>query len=182
MDVGRHYLDDLGARFRTLKALGEAALSQMDDEGLRRPPGPGQNSPAVLVRHLRGNMHSRWTDFLHSDGERPDRQRDAEFELTGNEARETVLGWWEEGWAILFREMGALTPADLGSTVTIRGEPHTVLEALQRQLAHTAYHVGQIVLLARMDAGEAWRSLSIPRGGSEAFDREMRRRVGRDAR
>jgi len=181
VDVGRHYLDDLADRFRKLKGLGDGALAQVSEAGLFREPGPGQNPPAVLVRHLRGNMRSRWSGFLTSDGESADRDRDGEFELTGKETRETVLRWWEEGWGIAFRELSALEPRHLDRTVTIRGEPHTVLAALQRQLAHTAYHVGQLVLLARMDVGEAWRSLSIPRGGSEAFDREMRRRFDGDA-
>jgi len=181
VDLARGYLKDLDVRFRKLKGLGDGALAQVNGADLHRAFVPGQNSIAVLVKHLCGNMRSRWTGFLTSDGEKPDRDRDAEFDLSGNEPRATVLEWWEEGWAIVFGELSTLNPGDLQRTVTIRGEPHAVLEALQRQLTHAAYHVGQIVHLARCHAGESWRSLSIPRGGSEGFDREMRRRFERDA-
>jgi hypothetical protein len=117
-----------------------------------------------------GNLRSRWTDFLTTDGEKADRRRDAEFEREAGETRAQVMARWEQGWATLFATLDALAPADLLRTVTIRGEPHTVLQALQRQTTHYAYHVGQIVLLARHAAGPSWRSLSIPRGESKQYE------------
>jgi Protein of unknown function (DUF1572) len=119
---------------------------------------------------MAGNMRSRWTDFLSTDGEKPDRHRDTEFELEPEESREAVLARWEAGWEVLLAALKPLTGGDLGSTVTIRGEPHTVLQAIQRQLAHYAYHVGQIVLLSKHFAGARWRSLSIPKGKSSEYE------------
>ncbi len=122
------------------------------------------------MKHLAGNLRSRWTDFLTSDGEKPDRNRDAEFVLDAGTTRATVLGWWDEGWRRLFGAIESLGPDDLLRTVHIRGEPHTVVRAIERALAHAAYHVGQIVLLAKHRRGAAWRSLSIPKGQSATFD------------
>ena len=157
-------------QLRKYRGLGEAAIAQVDDAALFRRLDPESNSIALVVKHLAGNMRSRWTDFLASDGEKPWRGRDSEFEDEPGESRATVLRRWQEGWEACLDSIGALAPDDLGRTVTIRGEPHTVLEAIQRQLTHYAYHVGQIAFLAKHFAGPAWRSLSIPRGRSRELE------------
>lgn len=167
---GRRYLEDVGGQLRKHKAMGERAIAQVDDAALFRRLDPESNSIALIVKHLAGNMRSRWTDFLESDGEKPWRGRDAEFEDEPGETRAAVLGRWEEGWRLCLGAIDALAPDDLERTVTIRGEPHTVLQAVQRQLTHYAAHVGQIVFLAKHLAGPAWRSLSIPRGRSRDFE------------
>ena len=155
-------LPELVLLFRGQKALAEGALAQVRDDELHVALGPEENSIAVVVQHVAGNQLSRWTDFLTTDGEKPDRGRDAEFEEQGL-SRAALMRRWEAGWGRLFATLEALTPADLERTVTIRGEPHTVVKALLRQVSHYAYHVGQIVQLARHLAGERWTSLSIPR-------------------
>ncbi len=169
MDV-RHYLDDVLLQLRKYKAMGEAAMAQIDDAALFRRLDPEANSIALVVKHMAGNMRSRWTDFLTSDGEKPWRGRDNEFEDEAGETRDSVLERWEQGWAACLDAIAPLTPDDLERKVAIRGEPHTVVEAIQRQLTHYAYHIGQIVFLAKHFAGPAWRSLSIPRGRSRDFD------------
>lgn len=143
--------------------LGERAMAQLDEEQLFRTIDPEANSIAVIVKHLRGNMLSRWTDFLTTDGEKPDRARDSEFEMSSEARREDVDRWWQEGWAVVFAAVESLRPTDLGRVVTIRGEPHSVLQAVNRQVTHYAYHVGQIVLLAKHFRGSEWVSLSIPK-------------------
>jgi len=148
---------------RKYKELGEGAISQASDADLFRALDEEGNSIAVIVKHLHGNMRSRWRDFLTTDGEKPDRDRDSEFEAGQGETRETVEGWWEEGWAETFRAIEALRPTDLERTVVIRGEPHSALQAILGQVAHYSYHVGQIVFLAKHYRGAAWESLSIPR-------------------
>lgn len=163
-------LDELKASFRQQKALGDGALTQLEDDDVVLRPGPESNSVAVIVKHLRGNMLSRWRDFLGSDGEKPERDRDAEFEVDLATAQE-VRSWWLEGWELALAELDALTTADLARTVRIRGEAHSVPRALLRQLTHTAQHVGQLVLLAKHARGERWHTLSIPRGGTAAFHR-----------
>jgi uncharacterized damage-inducible protein DinB len=173
--LAKHYLEDAARRFHATKELADRAFAQLSDAELLRTPDDVSNSVAVIVKHMSGNMLSRWTDFLTSDGEKPGRSRDAEFDATG-ESRETMLARWEEGWACLFAALDALAPTDLMRTVTIRGEPHTVVEAVNRQLTHYAYHVGQIVFLARHWRGDAWQTLSIARGRSDAFNAEMLRR------
>lgn len=157
------FLGDTLATFRRYKEMGERAMAQVEEADLGRALDPEGNSIAVLVRHLRGNMRSRWRDFLTTDGEKPDRDRDSEFEEGGSVDRERLAAGWEEGWAELFRAMEALRPTDLERVVTIRGEPHSVLQAILRQLTHASYHVGQIVLLAKHFRGESWETLSIPR-------------------
>lgn len=164
-----HFLPTVLVTFRQYKALGERAIAQTQDEGLSWQPTPETNSITVIVRHLCGNMLSRWTDFLTADGEKPDRNRDAEFEEATVD-RHTLMQVWEQGWACLFRTLESLTEADLSKTIFIRGELHSVIEAIQRQIAHYAYHVGQIVLLARAATGAAWVSLSIPKGESQQFN------------
>ncbi|MCB0790759.1 MAG: DUF1572 family protein [Flavobacteriales bacterium] len=160
---------DLRRLFTYYKELGEKALAQVTDTDLDRVPHPDGNSIAILVKHIAGNLRSRFTDFLTSDGEKPWRQRDAEFEGT-YASREDLRKDWDSGWGVLFDTLAGLHDADLERVVYIRNEGHTAREALQRQVAHHAYHVGQIVLLARMCVGKEWRSLSIPRGGSQAFN------------
>ena len=164
------YLEEAKARFRTVKGLADRALAQVDAARWFEPLGPDENSIALVMKHLSGNMRSRWTDFLTTDGEKPDRNRDSEFEVGGGDTPESIRARWEEGWALLFRALEPLGEEDLGRTVTIRGEPHTVLQAVNRQTSHYSYHVGQIVTLARHIAGPAWTSLSIPRGKSKEFE------------
>ena len=148
---------------RKYKKLGEGAIEQVSDADLFRAIDDESLSIALIVKHLHGNMLSRWRDFLTTDGEKPDRDRDSEFVSGGGETREAVMEWWSEGWAEVFSAIEALRPPDLERTVTIRGEPHSVLQAILRQLTHYAYHVGQIVYLAKHFRGVEWESLSIPK-------------------
>lgn len=159
--------------FRKYQDLGARAMAQLDDETLFRSIDAESNSIAVIVKHMHGNMRSRWTDFLTTDGEKPDRRRDAEFEMEPGTSRADVERWWEEGWAIVYRALDPLRPTDLTRTVMTRGEPSSVLQAILRQVAHYAYHVGQIVLLAKHFRGAEWESLSIPRGKSEEFNARL---------
>ena len=168
--VEQHYLDDTLLQLRKLKAQAEKAIAQINDEQLFALLDPDANSIALIMKHMAGNMRSRWTDFLTSDGEKPDRERDSEFERQANDTKNAVLAAWEDGWNRLFQAITSLRPEDLSKSVTIRGEPHSVLEAINRQMTHYAAHVGQIVLLAKHYAGPAWQSLSIPRGQSREFD------------
>jgi len=168
-DLAAHYLEETRRQFRGHKRLGEGAISQLKDEELFAALDSESNSIAIIIKHLAGNMRSRFTDFLTSDGEKPDRHRDQEFELGGASSRAQVMGWWEQGWAQVFAAIDKLTPDDALRTVTIRGEPHTVVQAINRQVAHYAYHVGQIVFLAKHFRSNDWKSLSIPRGQSEKF-------------
>src|SRR3954451_16700101 len=165
-DLASAYLANIVSVFRNYKALGEKAIAQTPDEALFTELDANSNSIAVVVKHIGGNLRSRFRDFLTSDGEKPDRHRDSEFELYGPVSRAHMMQWWDDGWTILLHELEALTPADLTRTVTIRGEAFLVAEALNRSVTHTAYHVGQIVYLARHFAGPAWRSLTIPKGES----------------
>jgi hypothetical protein len=173
-DTRGAFLADALAQFRKYRALAEAALAQVDDAAFCAPPGPDGNSLALLVKHVAGNQRSRWTDFLTTDGEKPDRRRDGEFELQPGDTRVALMARWDDGWRRLFAAVEPLAQADLSRTVAIRGEAHSVLQAIARQQTHYAYHVGQIVALARHHAGAHWRSLSIPRGQSAAWE------VGRD--
>ena len=167
--IEQHYLDDTRLQLRKLKEQAEKAIAQIDDQHFFALLDPDANSIAIVMKHVAGNMRSRWTDFLTSDGEKPDRNRDGEFIVEG-ETRAQVVAAWEEGWKRLFGALEALTPEDLGTTVRIRGEAHTVVEAINRQVTHYAAHVGQIVLLAKHFAGPQWKTLSIPRGQSRQFD------------
>jgi len=167
-EIGSAFLTETLRWLRYEKSLGDGALAQVADEVLHLQPSRESNSIALIVKHLSGNMVSRWTDFLSSDGEKPDRKRDQEF-IEDEAERAQVLERWERGWAATLGALEALTPGDLQKTVTIRGEPHSVMSAIQRQVTHVSYHVGQIVYLAKMFAGEGWASLSIPRGQSEAY-------------
>ncbi len=162
-DVGTLYLRDVTERFKAHKKLGEKAIAQVYDSGLTRQLDAESNSIAVLVKHLAGNMRSRWTGFLTSDGEKPDRDRDGEFEAVAEVDRTQLLDMWDDGWARLFETLATLRPDDLTRTVIIRERQYSVVEAINIQLAHYAYHVGQIVQLARHLAGNSWKTLSVPR-------------------
>jgi Protein of unknown function (DUF1572) len=169
-DLGSHYLDEVRRQFRGYKRLGEGAMSQLKEEEMFITLDPESNSVAILVKHLAGNMRSRFTDFLTTDGEKPNRNRDQEFEITANTTREQIMRWWEEGWTQVFSTIAALKPEDLLRTVTIRGEPHTVLQAINRQLAHYSGHVSQIIFLAKHLRSREWKTLSIPRSKSQGFN------------
>jgi len=166
------YLDDSISLFVYYKRLAERAMAQVSDEQLFTPIDSDANSIAIIVKHMAGNMRSRWTDFLSTDGEKPDRNRDSEFE-DPPATRAAVLASWEAGWSCLFSALHALTDDDLTRTVAIRGEPHSVMQAINRQLAHYPHHVGQIVLLAKHFAGGKWQSLSIPRRASADYNQRV---------
>ena len=168
-DVAVHYLDEARRQMRGHKRMGEAAMAQLRDEDFFVTLDPESNSVAILVKHLVGNMRSRFTNFLTSDGEKPDRFRDREFELGAAATRADVMKIWEEGWNCVFSALEALKPDDVMRTVTVRGQPHTVLQAINRQIAHYAQHIGQMVFLAKHLLSSEWKTLSIPRGKSEEF-------------
>ena len=168
-DAAAHYLEEARRQLRGHKRMGESAMSQLRDEDFFVTLDPEANSIAILVKHLAGNMHSRFTDFLTTDGEKPDRFRDREFELTPATTRADVMKWWEEGWTCVFMAIDPLKSEDVMRTVTIRCEPHTVLQAINRQIAHYAQHIGQMVFLAKHLRSNEWKTLSIPRGKSEEF-------------
>ncbi len=168
-DVASHYLEEARRQFRGHKRMGEAAMAQLRDEDFFVTIDPESNSVAILVKHLAGNMRSRFIDFLTSDGEKPDRFRDREFEITPNTTRADIMKWWEDGWATVLDTVESLKPEDVMRTVTVRNEPHTVLQAINRQIAHYAQHTGQIVFLAKHLRSSDWKTLSIPRGKSEEY-------------
>jgi len=170
-DLATHYLGEVRRQFRGHKRLADGAITQLKDEELFVALDPEANSIAVIMKHIAGNMRSRFTDFLTTDGEKPDRRRDQEFEIDVRTTRAELMRWWEEGWERVFSAIEALKPEDVMRTVTIRGEAHTVLQAINRQVAHYAYHIGQIVFLAKHFRSADWKSLSIPRGKSEEFNR-----------
>jgi hypothetical protein len=165
------YLDSVKKQFEYYKMLGDKTFSQVEDDKLFLQYNDDSNSIATIVKHLWGNMLSRWTDFLTSDGEKDFRDRDAEFE-NDIKTREELLGKWNEGWACLFNAINSLTPDDLNKIIYIRNQGHTVTEAINRQLAHYPYHVGQIVFLGKMLSENAWASLSIPKGNSQSYNNE----------
>lgn len=163
--VERAYLTEVLRLLRQYKQLAESALGQAGPDAAFRVTDPEANSIAVLLNHVAGNMRSRWTDFLTTDGEKPDRNRDAEFELAPGTSLDDVTARWEDGWRRTFAALEALGPSDLQREVRIAGKPLSVLQAIERQLAHYAYHVGQIVLLAKQARGAQWETLSVPRHG-----------------
>jgi hypothetical protein len=168
------YLKDVPEQFHKMKGLADKAVAQVRDEDLFVNLDAESNSLAQLLQHMGGNLRSRFTDFLTSDGEKPDRDRDREFEARpGTTSRSDLVARWETGWSALFGALGGLTEADLTRTVLIRAEPHTVVRALDRALSHAAYHVGQIVFLAKHLASDRWQTLSVPRGGSKEFNERM---------
>jgi hypothetical protein len=169
-DLAAHYLDEAHRQMRGHKRLAEGAMAQLKDDELFITLDPEANSIAVIVKHMAGSMRSRFTDFLASDGEKPERHRDQEFELNpATTTRADLTKWWEDGWGRVFAAIEALKPDDVMRKVTIRGEPHTVLQAINRQIAHYAQHTGQIVFMAKHIRGGKWKTLSIPRGKSEDF-------------
>jgi hypothetical protein len=170
MDVAAEFVAAAIKAFEGNKRLADRAVAQVPDDKLRTSLDANTNSIAVIVKHVAGNLVSRWTDFLASDGEKPERNRDDEFVDTFAD-RQEMLDFWERGWARLFETLKSLRVDDLAKTVLIRGEPHSVPLAIQRSLGHTCYHVGQIVQLARVQAGGAWETLTIARGGSERYNR-----------
>ena len=168
--LAQHYLDDVLQRFRDYKKLAEGALAQIRDEDFFKTLDEETNSIAVNMKHMAGNMISRWTDFLTNDGEKPERNRDMEFEMLPGTTKDQMLAYWELGWQRVFDALTPLQPEDLLRTVTIRGQEHTVVQAINRQLAHYAYHTGQIVYLAKHFRSGAWQSLSVPRNKSAEFN------------
>lgn len=179
MDLGTHFLENSRREFRGIKALADKAMAQLDETQFFAAPDAESNSVAVNVKHVAGNLRSRWTDFLTTDGEKPGRNRDTEFEIGPRDTRAALLERWEVGWAALFAALEPLTPDDCLRRVVIRGEPHTVVQAIQRQLTHYGYHVGQIVFLAKQHRVAAWHTLSVPRHQSAEFNARMQEKFGK---
>ena len=157
------FLRSARTRFAELKALGDAAIARMDEADMRFTPDPESNSVAIIIQHVAGNMMSRWTDFLTTDGEKPDRNRDAEFVTAEGSTREKLLALWEKGWRRTFDTLESLANEDLDRRVSIRGQPLSVVDAIQRQLTHYGQHVGQIVYIAKHRRWRTWESLSMPK-------------------
>ena len=171
------YLEDLRGHLLKAKDMAEKALAQVDDATFFRTLDDETNSLAVQVKHIAGNLRSRFTDFLTTDGDKPDRQRDTEF-LVEEDSRQSLMEAWETAWSLQLTAVDGLHVSDLDRRITIRGEPHTVLKALQRNLGHLSYHTGQIVQLAKHFQGDRWQTLSIPRGESEAYSAQVRAMFG----
>lgn len=176
-ELAKHYLENSITEFRSMKKLAERALHQLNEKEFFVAIDAESNSIAILIKHLAGNMRSRWVDFLTSDGEKPDRNRDQEFVLDEATTRQQVMEWWEQGWQYVFDALVPLQPEDVMRTVVIRHEPHTVVQAISRQTAHYATHVGQIVFLAKHLKGSDWKTPSVPRGKSEEFRQMMIERM-----
>ena len=172
--LAKHYLEDALRNFRDYKKLAERAFEQVTDEEFFRALDEESNSLAVIIKHMSGNMLSRWTNFLTTDGEKPDRNRDMEFVISPLTTRDEVMGRWEQGWRCLFDALEALRPEDLLRKVLIRGEEHSVVEAVNRQLTHYSYHTGQLVFLAKHFRATDWKSLTVPRNRSAEFNAYMR--------
>ena len=166
------YLEDVRPLFTHYRKMGEAAMAQVSDAGLTATLDPEMNSIAQIVKHMAGNMRSRWTGFPEADGEKPGRNRDSEFEAPPA-TRAALMAMWDAGWACMFAALDPLTDADLSRDTFIRGERHSVVQAINRQIAHYSYHVGQIVFLAKHLQSETWKSLSVPRGGSASFNKDV---------
>jgi hypothetical protein len=173
--VAQDFLQDAITMFRLYKQMAEKAIEQLPDpdKDVFFTPDKESNSIAVIMKHMAGNMRSRWRDFLTSDGEKPDRMRDTEFELEAREDRAAIMNLWDEGWAIMFAALEPLSPADMSRIVLIRHQPHTVVQAINRQLTHYAYHIGQIVFLSKHIAQDKFTSLTVPRGKSEEINAKM---------
>lgn len=172
-EVVKNYFEDALSALRAYKKLAEKALAQLKDEEFFVTLDEESNSVAVIMKHMAGNMFSRWTDFLTSDGEKPDRNRDMEFVIDAQTTKHDIIAYWERGWARVFEALEPLSLEDFDKTVTIRGEEHTIVEAINRQLMHYAYHVGQIVFLVKHFRAAQWESLSIPRNKSAEFNAQM---------
>ncbi len=173
MQIGALYIDEAFRSMRGHKRLADDAIAQLSDEQFFAVPDAESNSVAIMVKHMAGNMRSRFTDFFTSDGEKPDRNRDQEFIIATDATRAETLAVWEKYWQLVFDTLNSLSPEDLDRTVMDRAEPHTVLRAINRQVVHYAYHVGQIVFLARHWKGSEWKTLSVPRGQSEQVNAAM---------
>ena len=171
--IGQHYLDDALYTFRYYKKLAERAFAQISDEEFFRTLDEESNSIAINMKHMAGNMISRWTDFLTTDGEKPERNRDLEFVMLPETSRDHMLAYWERGWQCVFDAVEPLKPEDLMRTIRVRGQDHTVVQAINRQLAHYAYHVGQIVYLAKHFKSSEWQSLSVPKNKSAEFNAQL---------
>jgi len=169
-NISVHYLNICIENFISLKLLADKAIEQINSDEIHFQLDAESNNIEVIMKHMAGNMISRWTDFLSSDGEKPDRNRDSEF-LDENISRDDIIRYWNSGWKCLFDALSGLTGDDLLKTVYIRSEPHSVTEAIARQISHYAYHTGQIVFLAKLINSERWKTLSIPRGKSEEFNK-----------
>ena len=169
----QEYLGDAISSLRAYKKLADKAIEQISDDELFVTLDEESNSIAIVMKHMAGNMFSRWTDFLTSDGEKPDRNRDMEFVIEPQTSREDVIAYWERGWQCVFEAIEPLKADDFARRVTIRGEKHTIVQAINRQLMHYSYHVGQIITLCKQQAGSNWKSLSVPKGGSAAFNAGM---------
>jgi Protein of unknown function (DUF1572) len=167
-----NYLADAVQSFRNYKKLADKSIKQVSDDEFFRVIDDEANSIAVIVKHIAGNLRSRWSDFLTSDGEKPDRNRDGEF-VSENDTRESLLESWENNWQILFDSIEPLTPEDFAKTITIRGQSHTICEAINRQLTHYSYHIGQIAFLAKHFRSEKWQTLSVAKNKSAAFNNFM---------
>jgi hypothetical protein len=175
--MSESYVQLVIREFKRLQSLAERAMTQLSDEQFFAVPAPGDNSVAIIVKHVGGNLVSRWTDFLTSDGEKPGRDRDTEFRIAPDDTRAHLFRIWTRGWTTLFEALEPLGDSDMARVVTIRGEPLTILQAVNRQLTHYAYHVGQIVYVAKHHCGSEWRTLSIPVGRSAEFNRSPARYV-----
>ena len=180
MSLGNIYLNSIRKQFRTYKELGDKTLQRLNDEKLNCKPASGSNSIAIIIRHMHGNMLSRFTNFLSEDGEKSWRNRDQEFDppVGWHPTGEEIKTLWEEGWNCLLNTLDSLEASDLEKTVSIRKEPHSVPDAINRQLAHHASHVGQILYIGKMLLGVEWVSLSIPKGASDQFNKEMELKQG----
>ena len=175
--LGQHYLNDALRTFRDYKKLAEGALAQISDEDFFKTIDEETNSIAVNMKHMAGNMISRWTDFLTTDGEKPERDRDIEFVMLPGATKDEMLAYWEKGWQCVFDAIEPLEPEDLLRKIVIRGQKHTVLQAINRQLAHYAYHTGQIVYLAKHFRSAEWHSLSVPRNKSAGFNAYLEQKL-----
>ena len=175
--LATHYLEDSIASLRAYKKLADKAIAQLKEDEFFKTLDPESNSIAVNIKHMAGNMLSRWTDFLTTDGEKPERDRDMEFEMLPGTTRGDMLAYWQQGWKCVFDAVEPLQPDDLMRTVRIRGQDHTVIQAINRQLAHYAYHVGQIVFLAKHFKSSEWQSLSVPRNKSAEFNAYLEKKL-----
>ncbi len=176
-ELAQHYLDDALQTFRDYKKLAQGALRQISDEDFFKTIDEETNSIAVNMKHMAGNMISRWTDFLTTDGEKPERDRDIEFVMLPGTTKDEMIAYWEKGWRCVFDAIGPLQAEDLMRTIMIRGQEHTVLQAINRQLAHYAYHTGQIVFLAKHFKSNEWQSLSVPRNKSAEFNAYLEQKM-----
>lgn len=173
MTLASIYLETAIKRCKEYKALGDKTFAQLSEEEVHQQPNEASNSIAVIIQHLHGNMLSRWTNFLTEDGEKEWRKRDDEFEVH-NYSKTQLVALWEEGWKVFLNTLETLKEDDLTKTIIIRSQPLIVIDAINRQLAHYSYHVGQIVYVGRWIRKDQWKSLSIPKGGSQQFNAEMK--------